>query len=180
MPAPKIPLDDLTALLQQPGATLRRPDFGWQYLLEVPGREPVNVNACRIKQLRAAGLIGAYDKRTRSLTIYLAANAPPRTVEGRLAAHGFALTPMGGNCTAYLRCSADGVEEVLTSDEHEYTAPEFLRERCELTTSDRGGINVDTVSGFTLAEALAALEHPGEEYALLWLRISNNLHKETR
>jgi hypothetical protein len=94
-----------------------------------------------------------------AISIALEANGAldgiPTAIEERLAKHGFKLQETGGGCTAYDRIAVG---------------------------TDNGDWNGDTsvaLVGYTLAEALAALENPSDEYHLLELRLHNGLHKDS-
>jgi hypothetical protein len=104
-------------------------------------------------------------------------------IKAHLAYHGFTLVGMGGNLTAYSRQDDPTDPEVIEyiySAEAEGFAPERRDEGIEVclenTTDEERRIEVAT-SGFTLADALAALDNPSEEYHLLNLRLDNGLHK---
>jgi hypothetical protein len=118
-----------------------------------------------------------------AISIALEANGAldgiPTAIEERLAKHGFKLQETGGGCTAYVRNDGEVTEYLTVEDDP--TAPTSLTDRIAVGT-DNGDWNGDTsvaLVGYTLAEALAALENPSDEYHLLELRLHNGLHKDS-
>lgn len=96
------------------------------------------------------------------------------TITERLARHGFVLEGTGGGCTAYVRRSADGFEELITDDDAQ--APTRLDSVAWVSNYDNGG-PTDDMETATVREMLAALDNPSDEYCLLSLRLANGLHK---
>jgi hypothetical protein len=100
------------------------------------------------------------------------------TVEDRLEKHGFTFEWTGGNCSAFTRSDGQVREMITLADSPE--APELLTDMVDVGTYDNDGepiTNYDIVSGYTLADILAALENPSDEYYLLSLRLHNEFHK---
>ncbi len=98
------------------------------------------------------------------------------TIRQRLASFGFNEEHTGGGCTAYIRRSGE-VEECLTIA-GDPAIPTRLRD--EITLGTHAGEEYkeeDYETGWTLADVLAALEHPSGEYVLLTLRLSNGFYK---
>lgn len=104
-----------------------------------------------------------------------------RTIIERMLAAGFALQETGGGCTAFVRSDGREIEEVVTL-EGEPTAPTQLSDKvavgtyydCDPQNPTQGASGM--LDGYTLADVLAALENPSEEYFLLELRLYNRLH----
>ncbi len=93
-----------------------------------------------------------------------------RSLEERLAEHGFYLRQTGGNCTAYIR--SDGyVEEMITLD-GEPRAPSKLTDKIVIGTYETEA-EAESVQEFfaTLRQVLEALEREDSEYYLLELRL---------
>lgn len=99
-------------------------------------------------------------------------------IKERLGEHGFTLEHTGGGCTAWTRYDGEMVEMITLNDAPQ--APWKLSDNVAIGTyaedvEDLG--DEVTLRGYTLADVLAALENPSDEYFLLELRLHNGLHK---
>lgn len=96
-----------------------------------------------------------------------------------MARHGFYLQETGGGCTAYVRLDnprRPEVEEIVTVA-HGPHAPEALTDAVVVSSGWEDNDDRAVTQGYTLADVLAALDNPSDEYALLDLRLHNGFHK---
>ncbi len=91
------------------------------------------------------------------------------------AKHGFNLTGTGGNCEAFVR-SDGAIEETITLPD-DPMVPTHLSDKVALGTAEYGETDESPLTGFTVADCLAALRNPSDEYCLLSLRLQNGLHQ---
>lgn len=96
------------------------------------------------------------------------------SIQQRMQAAGFQLETTGGECTAYVRNAGD-IEELVTLA-NEAKAPQSLSDAVAVGIQ-LDGVDADAVAGYTLADVLAALENPSDEYVLLSLRLYNGFHR---
>lgn len=93
-----------------------------------------------------------------------------------LKRYGFELVQTGGGCSAFIRDDGQ-IEEVITVATGP-KAPEHLTDDVVVSTREHDGDPDESPeSGHTLADVLAALRNPSDEYALLSLRLYNGFHK---
>jgi hypothetical protein len=96
-----------------------------------------------------------------------------------LAKHGYLLEQTGGNCEAFVRREWDGFSTWITTED-DPSIPESLDERITIgeyeDDQDVDGTGDDLTNGYTLRDALAALDYPSDEYVLLSLRLDNGFH----
>lgn len=101
-------------------------------------------------------------------------------IRQRFESFGFVFEGTGGGCTALIRRDGDTEELITVYDEAE--APTRLTDRVAVGYWEAGDFKTGTGSDgeYTLADCLAALENPSEEYHLLELRLYNGFHKTAR
>ena len=100
--------------------------------------------------------------------------------EARLRAHGFRYVALDDNSECYERTDGQITERIYEAADGFYcaSAPQTLDAPiCVVTAEtadflDEDGIN-DRLYGYTLGDALAALDHTSNEYLLLSLRLHN-------
>lgn len=100
------------------------------------------------------------------------------TITERLAKHGFTLVQLGGGCDGWERTDGEITERILddVGGFCEPTAPQAESDPIFVVYGedlDSDNDDVASINGYTLGDALAALEHPSDEYYLLALRLDN-------